>query len=89
MNIEEQIRKLISSNIKCEHLDVHGPDQVHFQALIVSGEFEGKSLVKRHQLVYRALGDKMGDTAQDHVHALSIRTLTPEEWKKDGGADAT
>lgn len=46
----------------------------HFAVTIVSQEFVGKSLVERHQMVYRALGAIM-----QHVHALQIRAATPNE----------
>lgn len=47
----------------------------HFAALIVSNAFDGKSLVQRHQLVYRALGDLM----QTEIHAFSMKVNTPQE----------
>ena len=55
-------------------------DGQHFQAVVVSNAFAGKSRVQRHQLVYKALGDRM----REEIHALSMQTLTPEEWKRDG-----
>ena len=51
-------------------------DGHHFEALIVSPAFEGRSRVARHQLVYAALGDRM----RAEIHALSMTTLTPSEW---------
>lgn len=57
---------------------VAGDDGAHFEAVIVSDEFDGLSLVKQHQLVYKSLGDSMGGA----IHALSIKTLTPSEWEK-------
>jgi len=50
-------------------------DGHHFEATIIAAEFEGKSRIQRHQLVYAALGDKM----KAEVHALSMKTLTPSE----------
>ena len=47
----------------------------HFEALVVSESFEGKSLVERHQAVYNALGDAM----RARVHALTLKTLTPAQ----------
>jgi acid stress-induced BolA-like protein IbaG/YrbA len=67
----------IEVGFACEHLEVIGDGQ-HFQAVIVSGAFAGKSRVQRHQLVYAALGDRM----REEIHALSMQTLTPEEWNK-------
>ena len=50
----------------------------HFTAVIVSDSFAGKRLIQRHQLVYAALGDRM----REEIHALSMKTLTPEEFQK-------
>ena len=70
----EDVRRFIADGLTCETLEVDG-DGRHFNALIVSQAFEGKSRVARHQLVYAALGDRM----REQVHALSMRTLTPAE----------
>ena len=75
----ESIKSGIEAGLACERVEVIGDGQ-HFQALIVSGAFKGKSRVQRHQLVYKALGDRM----REEIHALSMQTLTPEEWKRDG-----
>ena len=73
----ESIKTGIEAGLACEHVEVIGDGQ-HFQALIVCGAFAGKSRVQRHQLVYAALGDRM----REEIHALSMQTLTPDEWKK-------
>lgn len=73
------IQQGIAAALACEHVEVIGDGQ-HFQALVVSSQFAGKSRVQRHQLVYAALGERM----REEIHALSIRTLTPEEWRSDG-----
>ena len=70
-SIEQSIR----SGLPCTHVEVSG-DGTHFDAVIVSAQFAGASRVRRHQLVYAALGDRM----KEEIHALSMRTLTPEEW---------
>lgn len=72
----EDIKKYIVAGLDCEHVEVTG-DGAHFEAVIVSQAFEGKRLIGRHQLVYAALGDRM----RDEIHALSMKTLTPEEFK--------
>jgi len=72
----ENIKHAIEAGIACEHVEVAGDGQ-HFQAVIVSEEFAGLSRVKRHQLVYSALGERM----REEVHALSMQTLTPQEWR--------
>jgi acid stress-induced BolA-like protein IbaG/YrbA len=71
----EQIKSVIEAGLTCDHVEITG-DGHHFEAVIVSAEFRGKSKVQQHQLVYRALGDRM----REEIHALSMRTLTPEEW---------
>jgi acid stress-induced BolA-like protein IbaG/YrbA len=43
----------------------------------VSQAFHGLNRVRRHQLVYAALGDRM----REEIHALSMKTLTPAEWQ--------
>ena len=71
----DSIRDSIAAGLDCAHLDVRG-DGHHFEALIVSPEFEGLTRVRRHQRVYAALGDRM----REEIHALSMTTLTPAEW---------
>ena len=75
----ESIKSGIAAGLACEHLEVIGDGQ-HFQALVVSAAFAGKSRVERHQLVYGALGGRM----REEIHALSMRTLTPQEWQSEG-----
>ena len=70
------IRQCIEEGLQCDHVEVAG-DGHHFEALIVSPQFRGIPKVRQHQLVYAALGDRM----REEIHALSMRTLTPEEWK--------
>ena len=72
----EDVRRYIAAGLQCEHLQVDG-DGRHFDAIVVSSAFEGRSRVQRHQLVYAALGDRM----RAEVHALSIKALTPAEWQ--------
>jgi acid stress-induced BolA-like protein IbaG/YrbA len=70
----DDVRRYILQGLACRHVEVSG-DGRHFEALIVSDTFAGKRLLQRHQLVYAALGDRM----REEIHALSMRTLTPEE----------
>jgi len=72
----EMIKNYIAEGLACTHLDVEGDGQ-HFTALIVSPAFAGKRLIQRHQLVYAALGERM----KAEIHALSMKTLTPEEFQ--------
>ena len=75
----ESIQASIQAGLACERVEVVGDGQ-HFQALVVSAAFAGKSRIQRHQLVYAALGERM----REEVHALSMKTLTPQEWKSGG-----
>lgn len=75
----ESIQSGIAAGLACERVEVNGDGQ-HFQALVVSKDFAGKSRIQRHQLVYAALGDRM----REEVHALSMKTLTPEEFEAGG-----
>ena len=75
----EDVKRYISENLNCQHVEVTGDGQ-HFQAVIVSEAFRGKSRVQQHQLVYRALGERM----REEIHALSMRTFTPEDWPAAG-----
>ena len=59
---------------------VASDDNTHFEALVVAAEFEGKRPIARHQLVYRCLGKLVGN----EIHALSIKALTPDEWRAAG-----
>lgn len=70
------IQRYIADGLDCEVVEVSG-DGRHFEAMIVSAAFEGKSRIARHQQVYRALGDRM----RQEIHALSMRTLTPAEYQ--------
>lgn len=70
----EQLKGWIEAGFDSASVSVEG-DGHHFEAIIISDEFDGKSRIQRHQLVYAALGDKM----KAEVHALSMKTLTNAE----------
>jgi acid stress-induced BolA-like protein IbaG/YrbA len=55
----------------------------HLEAVVVSAEFAGKSRVKQHQLVYSALQEAL---ASEAIHALALKTYTPEAWQTVGQA---
>lgn len=79
MMTPEQIEQYIKEGLECDFVEVAG-DGRHFEAVIVSPAFRGKSRVQQHQLVYAALGGRM----REEVHALSMKTYTPEDWKDAG-----
>ena len=78
----EEIKSLIEQNLAQSEVEVSG-DGRHFDAVIVCAEFAGKTRIQQHQMVYRALGDKM----EEEIHALSMRTVTPEDWAEEPVAD--
>ena len=71
-----ELKNYIMNGLPCDHVEVLGDDGQHFEAVIVSPQFTGKNKVQQHQLVYLALGDRM----RAEIHALSMRTFTPEGW---------
>lgn len=71
----QQIRHLIEQGLPGARVDVRGEDGVHFEATVVAEAFRGKLPLARHRLVYATLGELMGGA----IHALSLRTLTPDE----------
>jgi acid stress-induced BolA-like protein IbaG/YrbA len=77
----DQIKQLILAGMPCDHLSLDGDGQ-HFEAVVVSSEFVGKSRVQRQQRVYQTLKEKL---ATGELHALSFKTFTPEEWSAQRG----
>ena len=75
MNIEE-IKSLIESGLSTSYVNVIG-DGTHFEAIVVSSDFENRILLDRHKLVYKALGDAM----IEDIHAISLKTYTPDQWE--------
>lgn len=69
------IRQLIETGLPGARVEVRGDDGVHFEATVVSEAFRGKLPLARHRLVYATLGDLMGGA----IHALALKTLTPED----------
>ena len=72
---EATVKALIEKGMPDARVDVTGPDGVHFEAVVVSAAFAGKMPLARHRMVYATLGELMGGA----IHALSLKTLTPEE----------
>ena len=75
MVLPDDVKRYIEQGLDCEHVEVQG-DGHHFEAIIVSAAFRGRNRVQQHQLVYKALGERM----REEIHALSMQTLTPEDW---------
>lgn len=72
----DALREAILAALPDAEVIVDG-DGRHFTARVISGAFAGKSRVMQHQMIYQALGDKVGK----EVHALSIQTFTPQQWE--------
>ena len=73
---EEEIRTKIESALPGSRVSVTG-DGRHFEAVVVSAAFAGKSMLEQHRMVYGSLGDSFESEA---IHALSVKTYTPEAW---------
>ena len=70
-----EIRALIQNGLPGAQADVSGADGVHFEATVVAAQFAGKLPLARHRMVYATLGELMGGA----IHALALKTLTPDE----------
>lgn len=75
MTTAEDIRAWIAAGLPGAQITVLGDDGAHFEAQVICAEFAGLSTLKRHQMVYAALGPRMGR----EIHALTLRTQTAEE----------
>lgn len=73
------IKQLIETHLKDSTAFIEGEDGRHYSAVVISSEFAGKSRVQKQQLVYNALGNHIADGT---IHAITIKTLTPEEWQQ-------
>ncbi|XP_038566612.1 bolA-like protein 1 [Micropterus salmoides] len=83
--VERAIRTKLTANLKPDHLEVHNESHMHavppgseshFRVLVVSSQFEGLPLIKRHRLVNEALKEELSSC----IHALAIQAKTPEQW---------
>lgn len=89
MNITERIEAILREHLAPLTVEIEDESHLHaghagagsgghFDVLVVSSLFAGLPLVKRHRLVYEALSTEM----KGAIHALALRTLTPEEWHR-------
>ncbi len=77
----DEVTQLIQAGLPDARIRVRTDDDTHFEAVVISAQFEGRRPIQRHQLVYAGLGPRMGR----EVHALSIQAYTPAEWLAAGG----
>ena len=75
MTSAEELKQLIESGIPDSEVIIKGEGD-HFEAVVISDAFSGKTMVQQHRLVYETLGDRM----QGDIHALALQTHTPESW---------
>ena len=73
----DSIQQLIEAGLPGARAQVQGDDGVHFEAVVVCADFAGKLPLARHRMVYATLGERMGG----EIHALALRTLTPDEMR--------
>ena len=80
MSLYSEIRETITQNILESEVHILDPqnDGVHLEALVISSEFRGKSLVQQHQMVMLPLSQQF----KNSLHALGLKTFTPESWEK-------
>jgi len=71
----DAVAELIRAALPGADVKVQSPDQTHYSARVVSEQFTGLRGVARHQLVYKALGERVGR----EIHALAIEAITPAE----------
>ena len=76
MPTANELRNTSMNDLRCDHVEVLGDDGQHFEAVTVGPQFTGKNRVQQHQLMYLALGERM----HAEIHALAMRTFTPEAW---------
>ena len=90
MSIQSSIEQKLQAAFSPMHLEVINESdnhsvppgsESHFKVVLVSRAFEGIPLIKRHRQVNSVLGDEL----KGGVHALTMHTLTPEDWFNKGG----
>jgi len=75
----KQIKTSILEVVEGATVHIHDPDGQHFEAFVISESFIGVPLIKQHKIVMNALKERF---ATDEVHALALKTFTPEKWEK-------
>ena len=75
----DHLKSLIEAGLPGAQVIVRGEDGVHFEAIVISEDFAGKSLLQQHRLVYTVLGGRM---ESEEIHALALKTYTPAAWQK-------
>ena len=90
MQIQTQIEQKLGAQFAPLHLEVTNESHMHdvppgseshFRVVLVSSQFEGQPLIKRHRAVNTALKQEL----EGQIHALALHTMTPDEWFAKGG----
>jgi BolA protein len=99
MSVRESVEAILRDKLVPQHLEVVNEShmhsvakdsETHFKVVVVSPLFEGVTAVKRHQLVYGALGEMMSKKpSQGGIHALAITSRTPAEWAQSPEANVS
>lgn len=76
---KDDIKRLIEEGLSGADAMIEGDDGSHFEGVVVCQNFDGKSMLEQHRMVFDTLGDRMQTGV---IHALSLRTFTPEEWSR-------
>jgi acid stress-induced BolA-like protein IbaG/YrbA len=71
------VAKLIEQGLPDASVEVKTDGSGHYEATVVSAAFDGERSLRRHQMVYGTLGELVGG----EIHALNLKTFTPEEWR--------
>jgi acid stress-induced BolA-like protein IbaG/YrbA len=75
----DTIKTLLEDHLPEAEVIVRGDDGVHFEAIVISPAFAGKTLLAQHRMVYAALGERVSN---QEIHALALKTFTPEAWRE-------
>ncbi len=90
MDIGDKIKRTLESSLNIDHFEIKDftgrhlnheqhDGGFHLEAVIVSSDFNNKSLIDRHKMVYASLGELM----KHEIHAFSMKTFTNDEWGKN------
>ena len=91
MSIQSDIETKLAEGLKPLHLEVVNESsnhnvpagsESHFKVVVVSNDFEGQMLIKRHRMVNELLADEL----KNKIHALALHTYTEDEWKEINGS---
>ena len=91
MTVEDDITTKLENTLKPQHLEVINESHMHnvppgseshFKIIAVSTEFDGKMPIARHRIINKALAEDLAGP----IHALSLHTMTPDEWSEKGQA---